>query len=143
MFPRARALRIIFPEKTVNSALIRVTVCNQTGCECMVCTSNPSLMQGLSCPEIDLYICNVCAFQAKRSYTCTFSWHFSLRFSATLGNMSKLYCTRLHENYPRLHDISGRDALINAYAGWISCRFRQKHSKTLASFEAPRARRRS
>ena len=61
----ARALRFIFPEKPFNPALTRITACNQTGCECMVCTSNPSLMQGLSCPEIDLYICNVCAFQAQ------------------------------------------------------------------------------
>ena len=27
---------------------------------------------------------------------------FALRFSAALGNMSKLYCTRLHENWLRL-----------------------------------------
>ena len=26
----------------------------------------------------------------------------ALRFSAALGNMSKLYCTRLHENWRRL-----------------------------------------
>ena len=52
MSPRARALRIIFPEKPFNPALIRITGCNQTGCECMVCTSNPSLMKGLSCPEL-------------------------------------------------------------------------------------------
>ena len=48
----ARALRDYFPEKPVNPALIRITACNQTGCECMVCTSNPSLMKGLSCPEL-------------------------------------------------------------------------------------------
>ena len=48
----SRALRIIFPEKPFNPALIRTTACNQTGYECMVCTSNPSLMKGLSCPEI-------------------------------------------------------------------------------------------
>ena len=36
----------IFPEKTVNPALIRITNCNQTGCECIVDTSNPSLMTG-------------------------------------------------------------------------------------------------
>ena len=41
-----RALRIIFPEKPVNPALIRLTVCNQTGCECIVGVSNPSLMKG-------------------------------------------------------------------------------------------------
>mgnify|MGYP003559356412 CR=1 FL=1 len=77
----ARALRIIFPEKPFNPALIHIAACNQTGCECMVCTSNPSLMKGLSCPEIDLYICNVCAFQAK-----TFIYmHLFLAFSATLG----------------------------------------------------------
>ena len=35
------------PEKTVNPALIRITACNQTGCECIVCVSNPSLMMGL------------------------------------------------------------------------------------------------
>ena len=51
----ARALRNYFPEKTVNPALIRITACNQTGCECMVCTSNPSLMTGLSCPDIGSY----------------------------------------------------------------------------------------
>ena len=51
----ARALRNYFPEKPVNPALIRITACNQTGCECMVCTSNPSLMTGLSCPEIGSY----------------------------------------------------------------------------------------
>ncbi len=42
----ARALRINFPEKPFNPALTRITVCNQTSCECMVCTSNPSLMKG-------------------------------------------------------------------------------------------------
>ena len=47
----ARAFRIIFLEKPFNPALIRTTACNQTGCECIVCTSNPSLMKGLSCPE--------------------------------------------------------------------------------------------
>ena len=41
-----RALRIIFPEKPVNPALIHLTVCNQTGCECIVGASNPSLMKG-------------------------------------------------------------------------------------------------
>ena len=41
-----RALRIIFPEKPVNPALIRITNCNQTGCECIVGASNPSLMKG-------------------------------------------------------------------------------------------------
>ena len=77
----SRALRIIFPEKPVNPALIRITACNQTGCECIVCTSNPSLVTGLSCPEIDLYICNVCAFQAQ---TFIYMYLF-LAFSATLG----------------------------------------------------------
>ena len=48
----ARALRNYFPEKPVNPALIRITSCNQADCECMVCTSNPSLMTGLSCPDI-------------------------------------------------------------------------------------------
>ena len=47
--------------------------------------------------------------------------HLFLTFSAALGNMSKLYCTRLHENCPRLHDISGRDTLINAYAQPCPC----------------------
>ena len=28
--------------------------------------------------------------------------HLFLTFSAALGNMSKLYCTRLHENWLRL-----------------------------------------
>ena len=28
--------------------------------------------------------------------------HLFLTFSAALGNMSKLYCTRLHENWRRL-----------------------------------------
>ena len=51
----ARALRIFFPKKTVNPALIRITACNQAGCECMVCTSNPSLMTGLSYPDIGSY----------------------------------------------------------------------------------------
>ena len=51
----ARALRNFFPEKPVNPALIRITACNQTGGECMVCTSNPSLMTGLSCPDIGSY----------------------------------------------------------------------------------------
>ena len=37
----------IFPEKPANPALIRLTVCNQTGCECIVGASNPSLMMGL------------------------------------------------------------------------------------------------
>ena len=41
-----RALRIIFPEKPVNPALIRRTNCNQMGCECIVGASNPSLMTG-------------------------------------------------------------------------------------------------
>ena len=48
----ARALRNFFPERPFNPALIRITACNQTGCKCIVCTSNPSLMKGLSCPEI-------------------------------------------------------------------------------------------
>ena len=52
----ARALRNYSPEKPVNPALIRITACNQTGCECMVCTSNPSLMTGLSCPDIGSHI---------------------------------------------------------------------------------------
>ena len=51
----ARALRIYFPVKPFNPALIRITACNQTGCECMVCTSIPSLMTGLSCPDIGSY----------------------------------------------------------------------------------------
>ena len=51
----ARALRIYFPVKPFNPALIRINVCIQTGCECMVCTSNPSLMTGLSCPDIGTY----------------------------------------------------------------------------------------
>ena len=51
----ARALRNNFPVKPFNPALIRITVCNQTGCECIVCTSNPSLMTGLSCPDIGTY----------------------------------------------------------------------------------------
>ena len=51
----ARALRNNFPVKPFNPALIRITTCNQTGCECMVCTSNPSLMTGLSCPDIGSY----------------------------------------------------------------------------------------
>ena len=63
----ARALRIIFPEKPFNPALIRATACNQTGCECIVCTSNPSLMKGLFCPEIGFYKCNVCAWKALQS----------------------------------------------------------------------------
>ena len=63
----ARALRNNFPVKPFNPALIRTTYCNQTGCECIVCTSNPSLMMGLSCPEIGLYTCNVCAWKALQS----------------------------------------------------------------------------
>ena len=63
----ARALRIIFPEKPFNPALIRTTACNQTGCECIVCTSNPSLMMGVYYPEIGLYTCNVCAWKALQS----------------------------------------------------------------------------
>ena len=55
MFPRVRVLRINFPVKPFNPALIRITVCIQTGCECMVCISNPSLMTGLSCPDIGSY----------------------------------------------------------------------------------------
>ena len=51
----ARALRINFPEKPFNPALIRITDCNQTGCACMVCTSNPSLMTGFSFPDIGSY----------------------------------------------------------------------------------------
>ena len=76
----ARALRIIFPEKPFNPALIHIAACNQTGSECIVCTSNPSLMMGLSCPEIDLYIyATFVPSRQKRSSTCTFSWHFRLR----------------------------------------------------------------
>ena len=63
----ARALRNFFPEKPFNPALIRTTACNQTGCECIVCTSNPSLMKGLYYPEIGLYTCNVCAWKALQS----------------------------------------------------------------------------
>ena len=57
----ARALRIIFPEKPFNPALIRITACNQTGCECIVCTSNPSLMKGcvLSCNRF-IYMQRLC-----------------------------------------------------------------------------------
>ena len=57
----ARALRNYFPEKPVNPALIRITTCNQTGCECMVCTSNPSLMKGcvLSCNRF-IYMQRLC-----------------------------------------------------------------------------------
>ena len=36
-----------YPEKPVNPALICITACNQTVCECIVCVSNPSLMMGL------------------------------------------------------------------------------------------------
>ena len=36
----------IFPEKPVNPALNRITISNQTGCECIVGASNPSLMKG-------------------------------------------------------------------------------------------------
>ena len=42
----SRALRIIFPEKPFNPALTRITICNQTGCDCIVGASNPSLMKG-------------------------------------------------------------------------------------------------
>ena len=57
----SRALRIIFPEKPFNPALTRITACNQTGCECMVCTSNPSLMKGcvLSCNRF-IYMQRLC-----------------------------------------------------------------------------------
>ena len=57
----ARALRNFFPEKTFNPALIRTTACNQTGCECIVCTSNPSLMKGcvLSCNRF-IYMQRLC-----------------------------------------------------------------------------------
>ena len=47
-----RALRIIFPEKPFNPALIRITTCKQTVCECIVGISNPSLMTGWACTEI-------------------------------------------------------------------------------------------
>ena len=57
----ARALRIIFPEKPFNPALIHIAACNQTGCECIVCTSNPSLMKGcvLSCNRF-IYMQRLC-----------------------------------------------------------------------------------
>ena len=57
----SRALRIIFPEKPFNPALTRITACNQTGCECIVCTSNPSLMKGcvLSCNRF-IYMQRLC-----------------------------------------------------------------------------------
>ena len=57
----ARALRNFFPEKPFNPALIRITACNQTGCECIVCTSNPSLMKGcvLSCNRF-IYMQRLC-----------------------------------------------------------------------------------
>ena len=73
----ARASRIIFPEKPFNPSLIRTTVCNQTGCECIVCTSNPSLMKCLFCPNIDLYM------------------HLFLAFSDTLG------IARFEAHYPQ------------------------------------------
>lgn len=38
---------LFYPEKPINPALIRITTCDQTGCECIVCVSNPSLMMGL------------------------------------------------------------------------------------------------
>ena len=56
--PSRARYAIISPKKPVNPALIRITACNQTGCECMVCTSNPSLMTGLSCPDIGSIKCN-------------------------------------------------------------------------------------
>ena len=57
----ARALRIIFPEKPFNPALIHIAACNQTGCKCIVCTSNPSLMKGcvLSCNRF-IYMQRLC-----------------------------------------------------------------------------------
>ena len=73
----ARALRNFFPEKPFNPALIRTTACNQAGCECIVCTSNPSLMKGLFCPKIDLYM------------------HLFLAFSDALG------IARFEPHYPQ------------------------------------------
>ena len=40
----------------------------------------------------------VYSFTKNRSFSTDVFLTFSLRFSAALGNMSKLYCTRLHEN---------------------------------------------
>ena len=38
---------------------------------------------------------------------------FALRFSAALGNMSKLYCTRLHENSAALGIARTSSALLS------------------------------
>ena len=48
---------------------------------------------------------------------------FALRFSAALGNMSKLYCTRLHENWRRLGIIQVN--LASALALHKRCILRQ------------------
>ena len=46
----ARVLRTFSPDPPVNYTLIDLTVCFIFGYVCMVCTSNPSLVTGLSCP---------------------------------------------------------------------------------------------
>ena len=47
-----RALRIFFLRKPFNYTLVGLTICCIVGCVCMVCALNPTLMTGLSCPEI-------------------------------------------------------------------------------------------
>ena len=81
---KTRSLYAFFiSENPAYPALIRITVCNQTGCECIVCASNPSLMTGcvfmahefheFSCkraqPKMSrkgAFYMNVCARRAQR-----------------------------------------------------------------------------
>ena len=48
----SRALRIFFLGKPLNYTLAGLTICCIVGCVCMVCALNPTLMTGLSCPEM-------------------------------------------------------------------------------------------
>ena len=48
----SRALRIFFLRKPFNYTLVGLTICCIVGCVCMVCALNPTLMTGLSCPEM-------------------------------------------------------------------------------------------
>ena len=53
----------------------------------------------INAPFLDIF---GCARQYEQALLHSLARKFALRFSAALGNMSKLYCTRLHENWRRL-----------------------------------------
>ena len=63
------------------------------------CDAHPSFFLHINAPFLDIF---GCARQYEQALLHSLARKFALRFSAALGNMSKLYCTRLHENWLRL-----------------------------------------